>query len=268
MIRKHSLLASVDIAEFSYAINKQRNPRKSLIKQHEAVVKNAINDYRANLALGSVTPIGLAREYEEAYISLYDSKSPEVKLIKLNSQKGSYHEKCFYCAIDSYSDLDHYFPRSIFPEFSISSQNLIPSCTTCNRDLKGILWGNGVQRDFFHPYFDDLPDSKFLLCHINIIRGYLVISFSIENNIPGVLEESIALIQRHFIRFNLNDRYVSIICSQQIERMQNLKEKCNSRDEKIEKLTSWVSMNINCHRVNSPERSFYEALQGRIEEYC
>ncbi|HIF9238790.1 TPA: hypothetical protein ACX6RC_001296 [Photobacterium damselae] len=33
--------------------------------------------------------------------------------------------------------LDHYLPQSLFPYFSLSIYNLIPSCTSCNSSLKG-----------------------------------------------------------------------------------------------------------------------------------
>ena len=35
--------------------------------------------------------------------------------------------------------LDHYLPQSLFPYFSLSIYNLIPSCTSCNSSLKGDL---------------------------------------------------------------------------------------------------------------------------------
>ena len=43
---------------------------------------------------------------------------------------------CPYCNrnfINSSADLDHFFPKSIYPLFSLSLFNLIPVCTVCNR---------------------------------------------------------------------------------------------------------------------------------------
>ena len=49
--------------------------------------------------------------------------------------------------------LDHYFHKDKYPHLALSITNLIPSCTTCNSNLKGEI-------DFFetlhlHPYFDN-----------------------------------------------------------------------------------------------------------------
>lgn len=49
--------------------------------------------------------------------------------------------------------LDHYFHKDKYPHLALSIANLIPSCTTCNSNLKGEI-------DFFeslhlHPYFDN-----------------------------------------------------------------------------------------------------------------
>ena len=49
--------------------------------------------------------------------------------------------------------LDHFFHKDKYPHLALSIANLIPSCTTCNSNLKGEI-------DFFenlhlHPYFDN-----------------------------------------------------------------------------------------------------------------
>ncbi|CAI3793778.1 hypothetical protein GLGCALEP_00856 [Pseudomonas sp. MM221] len=56
--------------------------------------------------------------------------------------------------------LDHFFHKDKYPHLALSLVNLIPSCTTCNSNLKGEI-------DFFenlhlHPYFDsENIDFKF-----------------------------------------------------------------------------------------------------------
>jgi len=38
---------------------------------------------------------------------------------------------------DGYADLDHYLTKSIYPTLSVSPDNLIPLCKTCNENVKG-----------------------------------------------------------------------------------------------------------------------------------
>ncbi|MDT0124899.1 hypothetical protein Q9R46_19700 [Paenibacillus sp. RRE4] len=49
-------------------------------------------------------------------------------------------------------ELDHYFPKSKYPLFGLSFNNLIPSCSICNK-LKGS--GTNHIQMHHHPYFDE-----------------------------------------------------------------------------------------------------------------
>lgn len=75
--------------------------------------------------------------------------------------------RCPMCSISRASSIDHYLPRSLYPEFSILVENLIPVCDRCNL-LKGsrcTTVGNGT---FFHAYFDDPHRTVVLTAEIRI----------------------------------------------------------------------------------------------------
>ena len=69
-------------------------------------------------------------------------------------------EICPYCQrnyISSYeenndekttADLDHFYPKSLYPFLALSLYNFIPSCQICNSRFKG----NKYTRDFIYPY--------------------------------------------------------------------------------------------------------------------
>jgi hypothetical protein len=44
---------------------------------------------------------------------------------------------CPACDIESYSRIDHYFPKALYPHLSCHPFNLVPICNTCNTDYKG-----------------------------------------------------------------------------------------------------------------------------------
>lgn len=57
-------------------------------------------------------------------------------------------------------ELDHYFPKSLFPIFSLSFFNLIPSCKVCNSGIKKNEYLEITK--YLHPYIDGLsPNYKF-----------------------------------------------------------------------------------------------------------
>lgn len=59
--------------------------------------------------------------------------------------------------------LDHYLPKTTYPEYSTLLVNLTPMCSTC-QEIKGsqYLTENG-ERKFLHPYYDDITLPIFIL---------------------------------------------------------------------------------------------------------
>lgn len=65
-------------------------------------------------------------------------------------------------------ELDHFLPKSKYPMFALSFYNLIPSCTVCNRDLKGQI--NFNHTEYFSPYEENVK-------HSNLYFDYIPLSF-------------------------------------------------------------------------------------------
>ncbi len=132
-------------------------------QQHYYVAGSAVNDLRVlyNLFIESV----------------YDKTS---HFNKLNFIKDIDLDTCVYCnrsyiyylsgMADSpiKPEIDHFYPKSIYPYLGLSFYNLIPSCSTCNSpDAKGAL--DPVDEDLINPYELD-SDSQFLFTYkINTI---------------------------------------------------------------------------------------------------
>lgn len=64
-------------------------------------------------------------------------------------------DKCPYCGgIGRPRNLDHYLPKTYFPQFSIMPLNLIPSCRDCNMEDKGTTFVSMANEQIIHPYLD------------------------------------------------------------------------------------------------------------------
>lgn len=81
---------------------------------------------------------------------------------------------CPICGRQDATDLDHYIPRQILPEFSIHPFNLIPTCHRCN-NKKGILWLESGNRLIFNAYYDAVTDEE--LFNVNVV---------IRNKLPEI----------------------------------------------------------------------------------
>jgi hypothetical protein len=63
------------------------------------------------------------------------------------------HNICPYCTIKIVKTVDHFLPKSQYPSYSITPDNLVPSCRDCNTDKK-ISYPINSDDQTFHPYFD------------------------------------------------------------------------------------------------------------------
>lgn len=115
---------------------------------------------------------------------------------------------CPYCGISEPDTLDHYLPKGKFPEFSVMSINLIPSCGTCNRN-KGEKWLEDNTRRIINFYYDPVPKEKIL----NVVFEYEdesadipEIAFSLTNE-GAVAESFFKTIEYHFRDLKLFERF-------------------------------------------------------------
>lgn len=67
----------------------------------------------------------------------------------------SAQEKCPFCGgIGRPRNLDHFLPKSRFPQFSVLPVNLIPACRDCNFDGKSEGFATCPEDQVIHPYTD------------------------------------------------------------------------------------------------------------------
>ena len=113
---------------------------------------------------------------------------------------------CCHCGSSRSGQLDHYLPRSKFPEFSILSLNLIPCCSTCNgRKLEKYQRPDGGAL-FLHPYFDELPgDERFLDVAIEVSTA-VIVEYSVVKS-PSMTQEMYVTLASQFNHLNLGDQY-------------------------------------------------------------
>lgn len=125
----------------------------------------------------------------------------------LNSAK----ERCPFCGgIGTPRNLDHFLPKSHFPQFSIIPRNLVPSCRDCNMDGKGHSYATRAEDQIIQPYSDN---DRFFLEQW-IFSTYSVAApgepgeFNYYVNPPqhwGEIDKLRA--HKHFANFSLSKRY-------------------------------------------------------------
>ena len=67
----------------------------------------------------------------------------------------SARERCPFCGgIGRPRNIDHFLPKSKFPQYSIHPVNLVPSCRDCNMDGKADRIAVSAEDQIIHPYWD------------------------------------------------------------------------------------------------------------------
>ncbi|NIG34265.1 hypothetical protein C1Y43_08655 [Pantoea sp. ICBG 828] len=101
--------------------------------------------------------------------------------------------------------LDHYLPKDIFPEFSVTLVNLFPMCDICQGAKSVKINDEEGKRLFIHPYFDNFIEQQVLILDI---REPFNAPSSIElYPHPDIDRELQGLISRHITELEIHARY-------------------------------------------------------------
>lgn len=130
-------------------------------------------------------------------------------------KSGAKFRLCPLCGERDVKTLDHYLPKTEFPELAVFPANLIPSCSDCNKTkLTHVAQCHRDQT--FHPYFDDWSRYQILLASVDV-TDTVQVTFSIEP-VAGFPEESLVRAQRHFEKLELGMLYASKAAVELVQR--------------------------------------------------
>lgn len=113
---------------------------------------------------------------------------------------------CCLCGIRPSSELDHYLPKLLFPEFAVLTMNLVPVCGPCNA-AKGeeYVVAGGAQR-FVHAYLDAFPaDESFL--SVDLDAGASAVPLFSLKQAGGLSLDLFQVLKGQFEKFDLGRIY-------------------------------------------------------------
>lgn len=119
--------------------------------------------------------------------------------LKQNGRDGG---NCPYCGFGEITELDHFLPSSSYPEFSIYTYNLIPSCHRCNN----------LKRTFghvaFNPYYDVVINREYLKCSIRrVAHGSVLYKANFTLDLSLLTPTEIVLVNGIYQQLRLLVRY-------------------------------------------------------------
>lgn len=151
----------------------------------------------------------------------------------------------------STASLDHFYPKSIFPLFSLSLYNFVPSCSTCNSLFKR----NRIDK-LLYPYESgfnentkftiDVNDSKdFLKYHSGFsIKATIIInkSNSSDNELNNIEIFKLEPLYQNHVKYALDIKKKEIIYKNYLKRLDSLDSKLISFNGDIDILLYGLSL--------------------------
>lgn len=174
--------------------------------------------------------------------------------------------KCPYCGLGQASTLDHYLPKTSYPQYSVTPLNLIPACKDCNTG-KSDFSATIADEQCLHPYFDqDRFDNQQWLYAEVIETSPVTISFYIDA--PDDWDDvSKNRINFHFSDFRLAQRFSIEAASEAASLKGYLTQISNPTPELIkEHLRMKVVAEYNIQK-NSWKTAMYQVLHSS-DWYC
>lgn len=157
--------------------------------------------------------------------------------------------------------LDHYLPKTSFPELSIIVANLTPMCNECQQNKSSDYLDNDGNKIYIHPYFDAI--DQFHLS-IDITAPYKNPTFSLiipedENNI-----EFHNLLLRHINGVNFLERFDEFCRNQYMILLRTM----SSERHEAESAQRIIHLFKRLHENQSPnkwEAIFYRGILENLE---
>lgn len=200
------------LKQFDDFIEACNDPKKAHLASLQASVKAAYAAYVAGLSsLASLTPCFKRGTADgDRLFDCYESGAGVDRHILAEVQRVACGH-CPYCGLrmrpkpkSRSPDRDHFLPRSVFPEFSVFSINLVLCCDDCNTE-KGARFRDAAGRELFlHPYFDRVLRTQVLQAQAQMRGGTLQVVFSVDTT--RIAANDVGRVLRHVEALGILDR--------------------------------------------------------------
>ena len=217
-------------SEYKAAVNRKNddsNDKKELLsieKQMEDCYINYKQHFDSNnLEILKSTRVG--QLHKDSLLGLYSSDAAIVKHFRmryfaLNPQ--TYNNLCPYCTLSEANTTEHILPKEKYPEYAVDTLNLIPACSGCySKKGDSIIDVVSGKKTTINYYTDKLPHEQYLYVDFETSSNNIKAIYHLENHDNKINVEMYSLIERHFSKFDLLNRF-NLKAIQEISELRNL----------------------------------------------
>ena len=199
--------------EYKAAVKRKDNSgAKSELLSIETAMKDCYNNYAFHFEKNDLECMPEARVgkwHKDVLLGMYGAdfaiiKNFRKRYFSLNPQ--TYNNLCPYCTLNEANTTEHILPKEKFPEYSVDTLNLIPACSACNSKKSDAVLNSEGKKFTINFYTDKLPNIQYLFVDFKLVGDDIKAIYRLDN--PYKIDsELFALIERHFKRFNLLERF-------------------------------------------------------------
>ncbi len=199
-------LPLIDEAElYDRITTKRRGATRQVLSDARPIILDAYSTYRLEQIYDLTSVID-----DDSIKAALDSNYPVLRSGSLSLVGGEILARsriCCLCGVRPTAELDHFLPKTKFPEFSALTINLVPVCGVCNK-RKGNEWVTPAGDPLFlHAYLVNLPlDRRFLRAHLLVDLQSVSFTFFIKR-IPDMTKATTSLLRAQFDYFDLQTAY-------------------------------------------------------------
>lgn len=203
-----------DPFEFHKKVVAAKRPSKdtTILQSLEADLEQCYTTYNAcfgSNCLSVLQPMKTTPPNREVLKKLYNYKLKAFQnlFISLTTTEANQRDMmCPNCTLSDCRQLDHYMPKSAFPEFATNPRNLMQCCSSCNQK-KSARWLNGEQPIFLNLYLDELPQEQYLFIKTTTDdKGVPQIAFYLKNQ-SSIDQKLFNRIESHYKELDLCARF-------------------------------------------------------------
>ncbi len=217
-------------SEYKAAVDRKNDDsiEKKELLSIEKPMEDCYINYKQHFDYNNLENLNAARvgqQHKDTLLGLYSSNAAIVKDFRMRyfaQNPQTYNNLCPYCTLSEANTTEHILPKEKYPEYAVDTLNLIPACSGCN-SKKGdsVIDAISGKRTTINYYTDILPQEQYLYMDFEVSNNNIKATYRLENYANKIDVELYSLIERHFAKFDLLNRF-NIKAIQEIGELINL----------------------------------------------
>lgn len=211
-----------------------------------------------------VEPWDKVADVGERFRNLYSHPGEDsVQKPILESLRERTLQLCPACGEDGTPNtLDHYLPKTSYPEFAVTPSNLFPMCDICQGKKGARTVADEGDRLFLHPYFDHFLAEQVVQLSIGVpYNAPASIELSVSD---AVAPEHRAVISRHLETLHISQRYHHFFRTEYI-RLLRLVFEIRQHQQDVANHIQMFRWHASTKSVNSWGHVFYDGVARNKE---